>query len=97
MRDPIKACPQHARFGRGKIAEYSAEGLCVPRREGQDEILGTTPGVIFCGGVNGNLAPALRRSPDVGWTPSSSYLFAGDDLQQAEPPSATSQVADRRS
>ena len=32
---------------RNKIAEYSAEGLCVPRRETRDEILCATPGVIF--------------------------------------------------
>ena len=32
---------------RNKIAEYSAEGLCIPRREIRDEILGATPGVIF--------------------------------------------------
>ena len=32
---------------RNKIAEYSAQGLCIPRREIRDEILGATPGVIF--------------------------------------------------
>ena len=43
-----------------KIAEYSAEGLCIPRRETRDEILGATLGAIF-GGVTGNLGSALRR------------------------------------
>ena len=32
---------------RNKIAEYSAEGLCIPRREIRDEILGATLGAIF--------------------------------------------------
>ena len=43
---------------RNKIAEYSAEGLCVPRRERQDEILGAAPGVTFSA-----TQPATLRPP----------------------------------
>ena len=32
---------------RNKIAGYSAEGLCVPRRGARDEILEANPGTIF--------------------------------------------------